>query len=166
MDELENQIRFVLHLILFKDADERQFIRSQLKILNNISLSNTFLACNPFLRMASLIVWIKQQIIIRYSNIHWLKNETTQWRGTNQYVESQNMITLDDTEQRFREIHWCTEINKKKELSIVVRVKIINKGFIQLPLGVWNQDNQKKIQEEVIQNFELQLRCLINMLHE
>ncbi|UJR11175.1 hypothetical protein I4U23_015356 [Adineta vaga] len=159
IEELEYQIRFALQLteINSNNAEESSLIQSLSNIPSTLSLSNAF-ECNPFLRMISVIFCIREQIIARCSNVPWLINEINDWHGNNRETKCYNIITFKEEAQISQKIYWCAEINKQNDFSITIHAKINDNTGVELPLGVWNQDNQKKFQEDSIRNFELQMK--------
>lgn len=146
-----NETDSVFPPIILQKQTQRFFVASQI---------------DSFLRLGSLIDWMKRQFQIHYPSIHWSTNDKSQWSGHSRQVKNIDILKFQKQQKSIIiEMICCVEINKNQELSITITAKGNGTARNLLPLGIWKQYEQEDDTEKILKTFELELKILIDILY-
>ncbi|CAF2925076.1 unnamed protein product [Rotaria sp. Silwood2] len=164
VDELDYQLQFMLTLITNENEQVNYFPAPQ--IINNIILSPSIPLEDPFVYVISLIHHLKHQFATRYSKcVCWSTEKKNSWNAQNGRIENYDLLIFSCQEKNFQiDIKWDVQLLQEQNFLFYVKARTDNKIIIELPLGVWKINEQTVNFEVHLQNFEIEIKTLINIL--
>ncbi|CAF4976038.1 unnamed protein product [Rotaria sp. Silwood1] len=164
VDELDYQLQFMFTLITNENEQVNYFPAPQ--IMNDIILSPTIPLEDPFVYVVSLIHHLKHQFATRYSKcVRWSTDKKNSWNAQNGRIENYDLLIFSCQEKNFPiDIKWDVQLLQEQNFLFYVKARTDNKIIIELPLGVWKINEQTATFEVHLQNFEMEIKTLINIL--
>ncbi|CAF3317114.1 unnamed protein product, partial [Rotaria sp. Silwood2] len=164
VDELDYQLQFMLTLITNENEQVNYFPAPQ--IINSIILSPSIPLEDPFVYVISLIHHLKHQFATRYSKcVRWSTEKKNSWNAQNGRIENYDLLIFSCQEKNFQiDIKWDVQLLQEQNFLFYVKARTDNKIIIELPLGVWKINEQTVNFEVHLQNFEIEIKTLINIL--
>lgn len=165
-DELQNQLQFIITLIGEEKEGINYFPPSPPPNTND----HIPLPCIPFgdsfVYIVSLIHQLKTHFAMRYSNyIRWSSNENSRWLNQNGSIENTDMLIFHyQTKNLAININWIVRIWPDQRFFLGIEATHGNKFNIELPLGIWEITEQTNDFQQHLNDFEIEMKILINIL--
>jgi hypothetical protein len=163
--ELDYRLQFMLALIE-GERKEINYFPPLLSNMNGHMSSPAIPMGDPFVYVVSLIHHLKNQFATLYSKyVRWSNDEKNRWCSQDERIEHYDLLIFSyQTKNLSIGIHWNVRLLKEKQFEICIKAKSNDKIDIELPLGLWNINEQTNDFVNHLKSFQMDMKILINIL--